>query len=1015
MKQRAKLLALLSVCLAAAVPVLSAGAAGAADAEWNAASGEVSLTESVEVGERYMLGDVLSIPENSLTVGDTEYPAVGILHSPSGIARTGDSVVLDETGVYTLEYTAVADGRSYSAETEFLVCDELYSVSGRNSSAEWAHLDYARGREGIVARVVNGDRFEYNGVIDLTGKTKDDSLITLCVLPEVLGTADAANFAFTFTDVYDPNNYVTVTTKKVVPADEGAWWAQCNSYVTANAAGQVPTGIELNGSGETLWEGNRYLLHRNDRFGACVRFSMPGTPSYDENDPTGSIVESDIGAETMQISFDYEERRVYVNGTIVIDLDDPMFFSDVRWDGFTTGECYLTISATQYNAYSMNLLITDVDGNSDFEENVLTDETAPEITVESEGLPDAIVGRPYVIPEASAYDAFDRGGEVTAKVYHEYGTMRQARIQVTDGAFIPYEEGDYTVVYSSTDRSGNTATERFDVMAYSDVKEISISLGEHTAEGVVGQPVTVADYTLSDASGETSVEVTAVSGDRVYEIENGRFVPLYAGTYTITYEYSDYINAKTETYTVEVSPDGDPILPEEADVPKYVIRGAGYAVPQLYGYVFENGGPKDAAAEVYLSDDGGSERKLTAAKFFSYADEYCTLVYRLGEAEKSYRIPVVDVGYGMTMDLSGYFYGDFTPTNNDASITYADNGGDGVLEFINPVQVFDFYFRFSVPQALNEFGSVAVYLTDVSDPEIGLKFEYIKGRAGSSTFRLNDGTAYTLTSDFFGSGYFEASYDAEAGTVAPSGAFSVEVTTDSNGNEWKGFPSSKAYLRIELKEVSGDAGIEISRVNNQPFSKIVNDIIAPEISMTTARGYRNVGDIVTIAATYAEDVLDPDITFSMYVRTPDDTMAVAVDGTVLDSTADPTKAYQLELTQYGRYEVYYEAEDTNGRQSIYSYLITVADIVAPEVEFVDPVTEASVGDDVPFAETKITDNLSEEFTVVRYVEMPDGKRVIAEDCDAFIPQVAGRYRVWYYVSDGAGNVAIAGYTVNVTE
>ena len=278
MKQRAKLLALLSVCLAAAVPVLSAGAAGAADAEWNAASGDVGLTESVEVGERYMLGDVLSIPENSLTVGDTEYPAVGILHSPSGIARTGDSVVLDETGVYTLEYTAVADGRSYSAETEFLVCDELYSVSGRNSSAEWAHLDYARDREGIVARVVNGDRFEYNGVIDLTGKTKDDSLITLCVLPEVLGTADAANFAFTFTDVYDPNNYVTVTTKKVVPADEGAWWAQCNSYVTANAAGQTPTGIELNGSGETLWEGNRYLLHRNDRFGACVRFPCPAPP-----------------------------------------------------------------------------------------------------------------------------------------------------------------------------------------------------------------------------------------------------------------------------------------------------------------------------------------------------------------------------------------------------------------------------------------------------------------------------------------------------------------------------------------------------------------------------------------------------------------------------------------------------------------------------------------------------------------------------------------------------------------
>ena len=399
-------LALAMLCMMSfAVPVM---AATTQDRRENSVP---ELTQPVEVAERYMLGDVLKLTDSQMVVDGTSYSAKYILHYPSGLAYAGTEAVLNETGKYSLEYKSIVDGVVKTVEKDFIVVDELYSVVGKVSSAYYGkHPKYAQDKTGIVASIANGEKLEYNRTIDLTGKTSKDSIVKIAVTPETPGVSDAEHIVFKFTDLYDPDNYVTVTAKKVQAAQAGASWAETASYVTANGAGQLPIGLEATSSGETVWEGGTYKLHRNNAYGASVKFSIPGTPNHP------AIAEADVGSELLSVSFDYDQRRVYVNNTIVVDLDDPTFYGSVRWNGFTTGECTMSISGANYNASTMNLIITEVDGVTDFEENVLLDTEAPEITLETENVPDAVVGKPFAIPKATGYDKVDKEVAVSCLV-----------------------------------------------------------------------------------------------------------------------------------------------------------------------------------------------------------------------------------------------------------------------------------------------------------------------------------------------------------------------------------------------------------------------------------------------------------------------------------------------------------------------------------------------------------------------------------------------------------------------
>ena len=451
------------------------------------------------------------------------------------------------------------------------------------------------------------------------------------------------------------------------------------------------------------------------------------------------------------------------------------------------------------------------------------------------------------------------------------------------------------------------------------------------------------------------------------------------------------------------------------------MRGAAYRLPAINGYELATGAPVSKTAEAFIADDGGTERPLPGKKFISYADTEATIIYRLGSgenaAEKRYTVPVRNVGYDDSeLRIKDYFVGEnFTSEGGDDRISLVTSAtGTQSFEFINAVQTFDFRTLFYINKDANRYTKLNVYLTDSADSSVVIKVSYTRLRAGNTSATVNDGaTVYSVSADFTGTGVdsFRLEYDNGVREISPSTEYSVKLTTDLSGKEFVGFPSGKAYLRFELEGITGRSGVELLQLNNQPLSKIVFDLLNPEISSGAQRGEKYYGDKIVLPATVAADVLDPDITFTMSVKAPDGTFAVADDGTVLDSSADPSLSYVITATQYGDYVIEYGSMDTNENATIYSYVVSVYDTTPPAVTLGDGVTSAKAGDTVVIKQATYTDNLS-DCTLMLRLRLPDG-RFVTLPGNSFVANRAGTYTVFYMVYDTDGNATTVSYDITV--
>ena len=493
------------------------------------------LSEPVETEEVYLVGSQIGIPASGIRVDGKTYPATAALHFPDGTVRSAETVNLSEVGKYRLVYTAQTDGGAVSVTKEFFAADKFTDVSGRKSETKYGTAEHAENRPGLVTSLAQGDRMIFNQRLNLTGKTKDDVIAGLFVTPRQQGTADAMNLVFTLTDASDSENVVTVIVKRVKrDMTPGFSYAVTNSYVTANAVGQAPTGLEAGGAAANrtfLYNGVYYNLHRNDEFGAGIRFSMPGSPNITFSGDTPDFGNpEDIANQTLSFSFDYAEKVAYVNGSVIADLDDSATFPTTLWEGFENGECYLTVSATSYNADSFNFVVTEFDGieGENLGKNLyLIDREKPVVSVdygkyEGIGFPNAVVGLPYRVPDAIGEDAFDKNVRTSYRVYRDYGTPDATEITVTDGKFTPAEAGQYTVVYTARDGFGNEGELTYAITAEVSTEEFTLSLSDASKTAVTGEELALSAPEVQNARGIAEVSVTAkhaASGTEA-EIEN---------------------------------------------------------------------------------------------------------------------------------------------------------------------------------------------------------------------------------------------------------------------------------------------------------------------------------------------------------------------------------------------------------------------------------------------------------------------------------------------------------------
>ncbi|MFR6640373.1 MAG: hypothetical protein ACLUSP_02700 [Christensenellales bacterium] len=106
---------------------------------------------------------------------------------------------------------------------------------------------------------------------------------------------------------------------------------------------------------------------------------------------------------------------------LIIDLDDPQYFSTL-WGGFTTGEVRLSITPSQIADKTADFVITLIMGQ-DLSLASSVDEDAPVIEARRSRIrnrSDGMVGVPYPLYGATAFDAYCGSRPVDVRVYAAY-------------------------------------------------------------------------------------------------------------------------------------------------------------------------------------------------------------------------------------------------------------------------------------------------------------------------------------------------------------------------------------------------------------------------------------------------------------------------------------------------------------------------------------------------------------------------------------------------------------------
>ena len=979
-----------------------------------ASAREAEPANDVSFKSVYAVGETVSIPANELLSGGERYPAAAYVTQPDGSTLKTDAFTVGQPGRHTIEYRALTkEGTLLTCRYAFTGAAGLYAFSGDKSSAAYGPSDRAE-TTGLNVALARGETMTFNRVIDLTDSRETDGLLKMIFTPDTQGICDADNLIVRFTDAYDPANVVSVIAKRVAGTGAPDHWTNFSIFVAAAAEGQRYTGIEQRDKGVTVtYEGAVYSLHVNNAYGYPAFVSMCGMP----------YGETRLEDHPFELDWNYSERKIYsspsdVNASrMVTDLDEPLFYSSL-WDGFTTGEVYISFEGAKYNAAEAHFTITALNG-WDLSASVCPDENAPALTVDTgvyaaDAVPGAVVGLPYRVFPASAVDAEDGVIDVGCNVYYNYGSDMRSLIEIVrDGTFTPRFAGEYALVYTAEDRSGNRTTEVLYVAAVEADNAMTVTLGAHESGQTAGSEVSVAPFAVHNATGAVTAEIKAVltaDESTVYEVSASTrtFVPMRAGVYEIVYAVSDYITSAVASYEVTIAAPSGQVFVDRPTLPEYFIAGFSYTLPETAAYTLSASAPAAHPTEILVDD--GSGAVVLAGAYTPTRTGTVTVTYRPENGDPLvFTRPVVDVGYFGRLDMTQYFYGTGEKTASSAGVTLSAPD-DASFRFVNTLSVMDFSVLFTVDGKAGP-DRVAVRMTDSLDPSVELVFAYENDAAGAG-FSVNGGQVYALGSDFEG-GSFTLAFDNAARTVSPASVMTLSVAETLSGEPFTGFPSGKAYVSFGID----GGGMTVSSLNGQEIGDVTTDLVRPSVYGTTERGERAPGDTVVLTATYAADVLDPDIEFTFCVYDPDNNFVTSEEGVLLDGTAPPQRDYTLRLDKLGYYRAVYTARDHAGNQNRFTRTFTVTDTAAPVIELTGKYdVTAEAGDRVTVARCTVTDNLDDYCNVYVTVKTPDSRMLyLGYGNDLFFDATRrGVYTVSYIAYDSNGNMTVLSYRITVS-
>ncbi len=979
---------------------------------------EYVLLPATEIQAEYAVESTFNVPSASFEKDGKQYAADSVyLVFPDNQAKYGDEFTLNQVGEYSLVYSATINGEKVVSEKTFVAAEALYALGNEASTVVYqdalALTEEKRG--GVKVSLVEGDTFTYSKPINLY-ELGDTSILRFYPYnwTKLAGTEQALENQYYYirlTDCYDSTNYMNIKFRWYATTNKDGT-PNTNMYLQAGMSNQTNVGLEKGtaaiknpGSEKHVYiDGQGYKAYYDIRYGTNM------SKSGDK--------------EGYQFHFDVDTKQLFginPSGTtnLITDFDNADIYGSKLYKGFTTGEVYLSITASGFlnGATAANFEISEIAGEQLTDKSFYVDENAPVTTVDKYdgGLVKVAKNQPFEVFDASYTDI---NGVKATKVaaYYGYGTSSATEVAIVDGKFTPTREGLYTLVYTATDIFGKTSNTLAKVYSVEceNGKAVQFSVEKLTsvqAGGTVALPVPTVS-SINSGAFYKAYYVHKESGERT-EIEGEDFVPVRMGEHEMVYVYGDDYLEYTYSYTFTVSSSNNVFLGDIV-APRYLIKGYKYTLEDVVATTFAGSKEEYTNAEIYAKADGGeySASPIDGKGYEVTANTSVRFKYvKNGVSVESEEIPVIDVFAGETLAAEKYFVGDFTKSahaTNGVILRANATSGDSSVDFINDITFSNFEFAFDVPQDAASFNGIKLTLTDYYDRS-NVK-EIILAKSGSGV-KLYSGDAFVEYSKAFEGGNFRLKYSIG------------QIMEGENGIPFvNDFIFERVLLTVTLLDIQGEAGLYVGDINGQSLSNLTADDFAPSVLFNNPNtGYVKMGDRATIHKAFGADVLSPYYMANLRVsvKDPNGKFVTAIDGTLLSGESLANKDYEIELTAYGRYSITYSYEDQSGNIGTAIDFYNVVDDVAPTLTLfgvsAGETVKASLYQPMEIAAYEATDNVSKATQIKTYVIVyaPTHENVHLKDTTSFTVDKKGVWTVKYVCVDMAGNYSFTEYYVEV--
>lgn len=964
---------------------------------YTASDSVVCFVAEGEFADSYTVGDNCYFPTVKARLGSAESVAKVKVLTPSGNYVSADGyILLSEAGRYSFEYTATVSGRLFKRTYNVDVIDssDPFEATGLTQERNVTSLYYDTVSGMLLSPTgINAVKATYKTVLNL----EEAATTPIIEFYSHQAEGDGVFPTIVLTDAHNKDNYVTVEMWSNTD------WCYRNHMQNVNY--YISNGI-------------KYLNYTQFTF-SKDGYSMAG-----------------VNGASAKLYFDYKTHEIYfaswgAKGAIC-DLDDLY----PGWTGFTSNEVIMTITLDK------PMLVSSVMGRS-FTKGNDVDTDKPVIIVDQCGYdayPTTIVGKAMPLFGAAAFDPTDGSLSVNVTVYENYNSPLRKLVKENATSFTPAKAGTYYIEYKATDRSGNEATEVFEVIARnaSEFDDLSFTPTELPAtEGRTLQPIAIpAASSLTGGVGKVTCATYVKAPGGEFEAVEESFIPYEVGTYTLRYVLTDYIGQTANfDYNVTIRGDATPYL-ESVTLPfQTVLSGSEITFPACKAYAFEDGAVTEIPVKIKVESEGtvtelsAPYTYIPSASLASSADLKVTYFASNDGGttySDTYTVKVVNpyTANDGTFELTKFFAASesVTVTQHEMYMGFT-SVGKGNASFINKLLAKYVSMQFAIPKDTSLPAKVTLTLTDSLDASNQIKISFeSNGAADKCNMRINGGEAIAINGSW-GTGSLTNIAYSDVTRIVSDGGNVMYTTVNENaaGKPFNGFKGDYVYVNIEIDGTDNGSEFNLYKLNAQAMSDVdkIRVITAEYESASYIPSEVVLGDTFVVPHLSANHPL-----FGL----SNIKVTVTVGGSKLIDAQTVVDNLRVTVDQNKNYSVKYEAETAFGKTvTVANYLVHVNEYEKPVITVKGNVpTSARKGEKISLPSASATDNLSGSCNVLEkgekkgklvltvYVIDPDRMLTDLYGNDlTFTPTKSGTYKVFYYAYDENYNFEIKTFEIAV--